>query len=111
MRLARLRHLIVARDGYLVGILTYRAVLEETLARRVDTAVGRAEASVEVAMVRDPECVSSERSLTDVAARLWRTGLGCLPVVEPTGSGPRLVGLVTETDLLRAAYDPFFGPS
>lgn len=106
MRLARLRHLIVERDGFLVGIVSYRDVLEDTLAQLGVDGTGCLDLSVERAMVPEPECVSIERSLGDVAALLWRTGKGCLPVVEPTEKGPRLVGLVTETDLLRAAYDP-----
>lgn len=109
MRLARLRHLVVAEDGYLVGILTYRDLLETTLERRGNGSEER-EVAVAVAMVSDPEWVSVERSLAEVAARLWQSGLGCLPVVAPSSEGPRLVGLVTEADLLRAAYDPFFRP-
>ena len=34
--------------------------------------------------------------------------LGCLPVVESSPTGPALVGVVTEADLLRVAYDPLF---
>jgi CIC family chloride channel protein len=107
MRLARLRHLVVAEDGYLVGILTYRDLLETTLERR-GNAPDEPQGAVAGAMVSDPECVSTERSLAEVAARFWQSGLGCLPVVAPSNEGRRLVGLVTESDLLRAAYDPFF---
>jgi hypothetical protein len=32
-------------------------------------------------------------------------------VVEPAGPELLLVGLVTEGDLLRAAYDPFYAPA
>ena len=34
--------------------------------------------------------------------------IGCLPVVEPEPGGLRLLGLVTESDLLRRAYVPGF---
>ena len=37
---------------------------------------------------------------------MLRLQIGCLPVVEATPEGPRLVGLLTESDLLRAAYLP-----
>ena len=45
----------------------------------------------------------------EAAARLVRSQAGFLPIVEPGPGGPRLVGLVTESDLLRLAYDPVRG--
>jgi len=35
MRMARLRHLLVTRDDRLLGILSYRELLEELLAERL----------------------------------------------------------------------------
>jgi CBS domain-containing protein len=96
MRLARLRHLPVTRGDALVGILSYRDLLE-----RWDRAVSGA-ASVGDAMRKAPLCVvGPEASLGDAAAWMCRYGYGCLPVTSNAGV---LVGLVTETDLLRAAY-------
>ena len=54
-------------------------------------------------------CRAEDRQKSE---RLCRYGFGCLPVVERgdgDGDGdadpePRVVGLVTETDLLRVAY-------
>lgn len=105
MRLARLRHLLVARDGALVGILTYRDLLEALFGNGHDhrsDGVSR----VEAAMVAFPHYVTPEKPLAHAASRLWQLRVGCLPVVEETADGVRLVGLITETDLLRAAYDP-----
>jgi CBS domain-containing protein len=96
MRLARLRHLPVTRGDELVGILSYRDLLE-----RWDRAVAGA-ASVADAMRKAPLLVvGPEASLGEAAACMCRYGYGCLPVTSRDGA---LLGLVTETDLLRAAY-------
>jgi CBS domain-containing protein len=60
---------------------------------------------VDGVMTPAPETVTADCVLEDAAARLFHLRIGCLPVVQPSLAGPRLVGLVTETDLLRAAYD------
>jgi CBS domain-containing protein len=106
MRLARLRHLLVTQGDHLVGILSYREILEGLLevgapgtARRVGDAMRRA-----------PAFATPETTLAEAADRMCRYGLGCLPVLEPTPGAPaeagRLVGIITEADLLRAAYAP-----
>jgi CBS domain-containing protein len=101
MRIARLRHLLVTRDDRLLGLLSYRELLERLLAKTE----GR---KVEDVMTTAPAFVTPETSLADAADRLCRYGLGCLPVVSTEPGAPlekgRLVGIVTETDLLRAAY-------
>jgi CBS domain-containing protein len=110
MRLARLRHLLVARDEILLGILTYRDLLESLFEPPHDGPRSTAD-RVEAAMIPFPHSVTPEKPLAYAAARLWQLRVGCLPVVEETPEGRRLVGLVTETDLLRAAYDPLHRPS
>ena len=52
-------------------------------------------------MTRDPVTVSPGTSAGDAARLLVRRKIGCLPVVDAKGA---TVGLVTETDLLRSAY-------
>jgi acetoin utilization protein AcuB len=119
MRLARLRHLVVVRHRTVVGILSYRSLLESAIDDRGAETEGRrqrrARPSVATLMAAEPECVASDRSLEEVAAQLFRLNLGCLPVVEAAGEPveaggepPALIGIVTERDLLRAAYDPWF---
>jgi CBS domain-containing protein len=107
MRLARLRHLLVARGDRLLGILSYRNLLEALLAERL-AAPPPDPRRVEDAMTRSPSFVTPRTTLAQAADRLCRYGLGCLPVLEPptpgSGAEGRLVGVVTETDLLRAAY-------
>ncbi len=97
MRMARVRQLPVVADGILVGVLSYPGVVAARL--------HGAAALVEEVMAKTPETVGPATTLREVVSRMCRAAGGCLPVVEPTASGPRLIGLVTEADLLRLAYD------
>jgi CBS domain-containing protein len=107
MRMARLRHLLVTQGDRLVGLLSYRELLERMLARARDGATANGHKVAEVMKVA-PAFVTPETSLADAADRLCRYGLGCLPVLSAEPGSPfdagRVVGIVTETDLLRAAY-------
>ena len=64
------------------------------------------EVAVEQAMVDAPYTLAPDATLEDAAHRLCNLRVGCLPIVEKLPQGPRLVGLITETDLLGAAYRP-----
>lgn len=102
MRMARLRQVPVATaNGTLKGMLGYPALVQAVLAT---------EAS-QVAQVMSPEAETGEAQMpiAEAAARIARSHAGCLPVVEPGPDGARLVGLVTEADLLRLAYEPARG--
>lgn len=100
MRLGRIRHLLVTRGDALLGVLSYRDLLEWLL---VDTPQqGRAERlRISDLMREKPACISPEATLAEAADRMCRYGYGCLPVTSDAG---HLVGVLTETDLLRAAY-------
>lgn len=97
MRMARVRQLPVVADGILVGVLSYPRLVAARLA-------GVA-AIVREVMGRAEETAEPSTTLRDVAARMERARGGCLPVVQPTTAGPLLIGLVTEADLLRLAYE------
>jgi CBS domain-containing protein len=97
MRMARLRQLPVVADGILRGVLSYPAAVEAALTGRASR-VGEVMAETETGEERMP--------VAEAAARIARSRAGCLPVVERGPEGPRLVGLVTESDLLRLAYAP-----
>jgi acetoin utilization protein AcuB len=110
MRLARLRHLLVVENGMLVGIVSYRDVQDEVLQRAArETGLSWLEelraVPVREAMVAGPYCVHPDTPAIEAARRMLRLRLGCLPVCE---KGPdaalRLVGLLAESDLLRAAW-------
>ncbi len=113
MRLARIRHLPIARKGILVGMISHRDVLSASIAKLEERApTERLEhlRRIQIAevMQRDPYVATRETSLAEAAQRMLRLKIGCLPVVRHTSGGPELVGLVTESDLLRAAYAPDF---
>ena len=107
MRMARLRHLLVTQDDRLLGLLSYRELLERMLARAERRTDGDGR-KVEDVMRDAPAFVTPETSLAEAADRLCRYGLGCLPVLSVEPGSPseegRLIGIVTEADLLRAAY-------
>jgi acetoin utilization protein AcuB len=90
MRDHRFRHLPVVEDGQLVGILSDRdlrpVLLSPTLAR---VRVGEL-------MSEDLTTVVPDAPVEEAASLLVVKKIGCLPVV----ADGRLVGIVTETDLL-----------
>lgn len=113
MRMARLRHLLVVRDGMLEGILSYRDLQDEAISRvgtsgNGDRNAPLREIPVKRVMIALPYAVSPATPLAEAAIRLYRLRLGCLPVVEEESGRARLLGLITESDLLRAAFDAWF---
>ena len=108
MRLARLRHLLVAQDGALLGMVSYRDLQDSALSRssgaRSTPNSSTDGAVIAETMVKAPYVVSPETSLSAAASRICGLGIGCLPVVETGEDGVRILGMITESDLLRAAY-------
>jgi CBS domain-containing protein len=108
MRLARLRHLLVTRDERLLGVLSYRVLLEALVAGLLAARGGVDGQTVADVMTRDPVFVTRDTPLYEAADRLCLYGLGCLPVLEAStregAAAGRVVGIVTEADLLRAAF-------
>ena len=98
MRLGRLRHLLVTRDEMLLGVLSYRDVLD-WITSAEPGAYERAR--VAEIMSSAPTCITPDATLLEAADRICRYRLGCLPVVN---AEHRLVGVITEVDLLSAAY-------
>jgi acetoin utilization protein AcuB len=90
MRDRRFRHLPVVENGKLVGILSDRdlrpVLLSPTLAR----------ARVRELMSEDLTTVGPDAPVEEAASLLVVKKIGCLPVV----AEGRLIGIVTETDLL-----------
>jgi len=109
MKLGRVRHLpVLSAEGRLVGIVSNRDLLEASLTSVLsfDPAARRGflhSVAVSEVMTRDVETAEPSMPLGVAASRMVRHKIGCLPVVRPDGI---MVGLVTETDLLVAAYLP-----
>lgn len=113
MRLARIRHLPVVEDGHLVGVLSHRDILAASIARLEQRDAGERleylrSICISDVMHRDPYTAMETTTLGDAARRMLRLKIGFLPVVRSGPDGERLIGLVTESDLLRAAYAPDF---
>jgi CBS domain-containing protein/ElaB/YqjD/DUF883 family membrane-anchored ribosome-binding protein len=105
MHLGRVRHMPVLEGTRLVGLVSSRDLLSASLTRSLefDEPSRRAfirSIQVKEVMTRDVVTVSPDTSLGEAARRMLRDQIGCVPVV---GSDATLIGLVTESDLLRAA--------
>jgi len=114
VRSARLRHLVVVEDEILVGLVSHRELLDScfaTLRERPGPGGADSLSSITIGHLlrTEPVTITPEASLAVAASRMLALRIGCLPVAIPSPRGPRLVGLVTEADLLRAAYLPALG--
>jgi CBS domain-containing protein len=113
MRLARVRFLPVVRDGALLGLVSYHRLVQDWLGRLLRRRSGPdpARRGVDRLMSPAPEALRPESSLGEAASRMAAAALGFLPVVEQVEGRPQLLGVVTESDLLRAAYEGWRGAS
>jgi len=107
MKLGRVRHLpVLDAAGRLVGIVSQRDLLRASLTSVLEFPADQRRTflrSVDVSevMAREVQTVAPETPLGVAASRMIGHKIGCLPVVRDDGTA---VGLVTETDLLVAAY-------
>jgi len=98
-----IRHLPVLRDGRLVGVLSDRDIRATIVRRRCGTSAGAGQAlyllpglRVDDVMTADPVCVAPGAAIEEAARLLLSRKIGCLPVVDDG----RVVGIITETDIL-----------
>jgi acetoin utilization protein AcuB len=105
MRDRKVRHLPVVDDmGRLVGIVTDRDLRQAlfapgVLAERTDLPAILDALTVGDVMIRGVVSVRAVTTIREAARVMHERRLGALPVVE----GGRLVGILTETDVLRAS--------
>jgi CBS domain-containing protein len=98
LRLNRIRHLPVVRQGKLVGLVTHRDLLKATGLKCPDP-VKQPLWAADI-MTREVRTVTPDTRLRDAVGLMLQNKYGCLPVVAEDGS---LVGILTEADLVRYA--------
>jgi acetoin utilization protein AcuB len=101
----RVRHLpVLDREGALVGIVTDRDVRHRLFALDVYRPLGQVpvstllrQAPVRAVMSAPVLQIGAAADVAEAAERMRQEKIGCLPVVEAS----RVVGMVTEIDILR----------
>lgn len=97
MRTHAIRHLPVLEGGRIVGIVSVRDLhLIETLSDVDESTV-----TVEEAMTPDPLTCAPDKPLSELAAEMAEHKYGAAVVTE----GPKVVGVFTTVDALRALSD------
>lgn len=92
MREAHISCLAITEGERLVGIVTARDFVNKVLAQGIDPA-----APVSTVMARDPMTLTPDSLGSDVLNRMLEHRIGHLPVVDDG----KLVGMITQTDLVR----------
>ena len=99
----RIRHLIVLEGTELVGIVTDRDIRLNLPSQATSLSVWEvnyllARLTVGTVMTKGVIVIGPDREAYDAARLMLEHKIGALPVVD----GGRLVGIITETDILRA---------
>ncbi|HEV8724577.1 MAG TPA: CBS domain-containing protein [Candidatus Binatia bacterium] len=102
MNLGRVRHMPVVEDGKVIGILSQRDLFRSALITslgfgRKTTGALMKTIKIKEIMTEKVVTISPDASVKEAARQMMEKKIGCLPVLE----GDRLVGIVTETDMLQ----------
>jgi CBS domain-containing protein len=101
MRLGRVRHLPVVDGARLLGIISERDLFRSSLAQALGSGGKTSRELMKTVrikdlMVRELVTISPEMDLLQAVKIMVDKKIGCLPVVDHD----RLVGLITETDIM-----------
>ena len=102
MTLGRVRHFPVLDDGKVVGVVSQRDLYKASLGSVMKYGEKAQRAFLEGIPVKEvmndpPVTIAPHASVQDAARLMMEHKIGCLPVLE----GTQLVGIVTETDMLK----------
>ncbi|MEP6847735.1 MAG: CBS domain-containing protein [Acidobacteriota bacterium] len=108
MNWAHVRHVpVVDRAGRVVGLISHRDVLRASISA-LSTTVANLERDqhlwtipIESVMSKDVQTIAPDADVRQAAKLMRESKIGCLPVVE----NEKLVGIITEYDLLRLAEE------
>ncbi len=102
-----IRHLpVISPGGALIGLIT-RTTLEQVLPSKLTTLsvyelhYQLDKINVRQAMLRQVITVGEDVPIEQAARMMWEKKIGCLPVMR----GNKLVGIVTDIDLMRTMFD------
>ena len=105
MNLGRVRHFPVVEDDELVGVVSQRDLYRASRGTVMQYGEKAQRAFLESVAVKevmaDPISISPDATVRDAARLMMEHKIGCLPVLKDS----RLVGIVTETDMLQVVVD------
>lgn len=106
MKARKIRHLPVVEEGRLIGIVTDRDLRLAMPSQATTLAVHELHSLLDKVQVREVMTkrvvgVPPDVSIAKAADLMLRNKIGCLPVLE----GGTLVGIITESDILRAVAE------
>jgi len=102
MTLGRVRHFPVIEDDKVVGVVSQRDLYKASLGSVMKYGEKAQRAFLEGIAIKEVMsspvvAIAPHASVQEAARLMMEKQVGCLPVLE----GPKLVGLVTETDMLK----------